>query len=92
MRAFLVRMGRLDRRWIYLMIALAVIIPLVFNVVFPVGTTPIVQNIFDKVESLPPGSRIIITSDFSPSRCTSSADTGFRGVINGRLRECCGMP
>ena len=35
-KPFVERMGSLDRRWIYLAIALAVIIPLVFRVVFRV--------------------------------------------------------
>jgi hypothetical protein len=61
------RLGRVDRRWIYLAIALAVILPLLAGLVFPVLTTPIVQNIFDKVESLPPGSRVLVSADYGPS-------------------------
>jgi hypothetical protein len=61
------RLGRVDRRWIYLAIAFAVIIPLVARLSFPVITTPIVQNIFDKLDSLPEGSRVIVTADFGPS-------------------------
>jgi len=67
MRSFLERMGRVDRRWIFLTIALAVIIPLLLKAVFPTVTTPIVQKIFDKVESLPPGSRVLLSADFGPS-------------------------
>ncbi len=67
MRSFLQSMGRLDRRWIFLTIALAVIIPLALHLVFPVLTSPIVQNIFDKVDSLPPGSKVLISADYGPS-------------------------
>ncbi len=67
MISFLQKMGHLDRRWIFLAIALAVILPLAFHLVFPVLTSPIVQNIFDKVDSLPPGSRILISADYGPS-------------------------
>ncbi len=67
MIGFLRRMGHLDRRWIFLTIALAVIIPLAFHLVFPVLTSPIVQNIFDKVDSLPPGSRVLVSADYGPS-------------------------
>ena len=67
MSAFLDRVGRVDRRWIYLAIALAVIIPLIARLSFPVITTPIVQNIFDKIDSLPEGSRVILSADFGPS-------------------------
>jgi hypothetical protein len=65
--SFIESMGKLDRRWIYLTIALAVIIPLALGVEFPVKTTPIVQNIFDAIEALPPGSRIMVTADYGPS-------------------------
>jgi hypothetical protein len=61
------RIGRVDRRWIYVAIALAVIIPLMAKLTFPVITTPIVQNIFDKLDNLPEGSRVILTADFGPS-------------------------
>jgi hypothetical protein len=67
MISFLQKMGHMDRRWVFLAIALAVILPLAFHLVFPVLTSPIVQNIFDKVDSLPAGSRILISADYGPS-------------------------
>jgi hypothetical protein len=60
-------LGKVDRRWIFLAIALAVIIPLLLGLVFPTLTTPVVQSIFDKVESLPPGSRLLVSADYGPS-------------------------
>lgn len=67
MRSFLQKMGQLDRRWIFLTIALAVIVPLALHLVFPALTSPVVQGIFNKVESLPPGSRVLISADYGPS-------------------------
>jgi len=67
MREFLIRMGHIDRRVIYLLIALSVIIPLILRTVFPVVTTPIVQAVFDEIESLPPGSKVLLTADYGPS-------------------------
>jgi len=57
----------MDRRVIFLLIALSVIIPLVFHLVFSVRTSPIVQAIFDKMESLPPGSKVLVSFDYGPS-------------------------
>lgn len=57
----------LDRRIIFLVIALAVILPLVFQLVFSVRSSPIVDAIFDKVESLPPGSKVLLSFDYGPS-------------------------
>jgi hypothetical protein len=57
----------IDRRIIFLLIALAVILPLVFHLVFSVHSSPIVEAIFDEVESLPPGSKVMVSFDYGPS-------------------------
>ena len=66
MRSFLVRLGTLDRRLIFVAIALAVIIPLAIGLVFPVVTTPIVQRVYDQIEGLPAGSKVLISADYAP--------------------------
>ena len=57
----------IDRRIIFLFIALSVIIPLIFKITFTEKASPIVKNIFDKIESLPAGSRVLISLDYGPS-------------------------
>jgi hypothetical protein len=57
----------IDRRIIFLLIALAVIFPLVFHLVFTIRTSPIVEAIFDKMEALPPGSKVLVSFDYGPS-------------------------
>jgi hypothetical protein len=61
------RMAKIDRRIIFVLIALAVIIPMMLKLVFVVRPSPIVQAIFDKVESLPEGSRVLLSYDYGPS-------------------------
>jgi hypothetical protein len=61
------RMGALDRRWIYLMAAIAVIIPFIIPADFPVELTPEVQQVYDAVESLPDSSVVMLTYDYYPS-------------------------
>ncbi len=61
------RLMKIDRRVIFVLIALAVIIPMLLHLVFIVRPSPIVQAIFDKVESLPEGSRVLISFDYGPS-------------------------
>jgi hypothetical protein len=56
-----------DRRVVFLLIALAVVIPMVFHLPGVVATSPIVQAIFDKIESLPPGSNVLISYDYGPA-------------------------
>lgn len=64
---FFEKMQRIDRRIIFILIALAVIIPMMLNLVFVVRPSPVVEAIFDKVESLPPGSKILLSFDYGPS-------------------------
>jgi hypothetical protein len=61
------RLGAMDRRIVFLFIALAVAIPLLLRMTLPEKTTPIVQNIFDKVESLPEGAKVLLSFDYGPS-------------------------
>ena len=56
----------LDRRWIFLMIGFSVLIPLLLGIGSPMPTSPIVQAIYDKIESLPPGSLALISFDYGP--------------------------
>lgn len=56
----------LDRRWIFLLMAVAVMIPVVLRKEFPEVPSPLVQKVFDKVESLEPGARILMPMDYDP--------------------------
>lgn len=64
---FIEKMQRIDRRIIFLLIFLAVAIPMMLNLVFIVRPSPIVEAIFDKMEELPSGSRVLISFDYAPS-------------------------
>lgn len=81
--AFFEKMLKIDRRVIFLMIALAVIIPMVFHLVFEVRSSPIVQGIFDKVESLPEGSKVLLSFDYAPSTVPEN-----RPMADALLRHC----
>ena len=61
------KLGSVDRRIIFLLIGLAVLIPLIVHYTTAIPTSPIVQNLFDKVESLPLGSKILMSFDYGPS-------------------------
>ncbi len=57
------RFSRLDRRWIFLMVAVAVIIPLIVPTHFPIGISPEARNLYNKVDSLPDSSVVMLTFD-----------------------------
>ena len=56
----------LDRRLIFLIMGLAVAIPILFRFVPPSQVTLMDQNVFDAIEDLPDGSRVLISFDFDP--------------------------
>ncbi|HET9888529.1 MAG TPA: hypothetical protein VFR10_13560 [bacterium] len=61
------KLGTVDRRWIFLFIAIAVTIPLLTGRAAPVAPSPIVKHLFDAIDALPPGSRVLLSLDFGPS-------------------------
>lgn len=56
----------LDRRWIFLMMGLAVMTPIVFRMQFPEEPRPLSQAVFDKIDSLPRGSKVLLAFDYDP--------------------------
>jgi len=60
------RIAELDRRIIFLLIGLAVTIPLLMPIGLPVDITKPVKDVYDKVESLPKGSIVVVSVDYDP--------------------------
>jgi len=56
-----------ERRIIFLFIGIATSVPLIFNITFAEKVTPIVGKVFDKIENMEPGSKILISYDYGPS-------------------------
>ncbi len=56
----------LDKRWVFLAVGMAVVIATMFGLTFPETPTPMVQAIFDKIESMPAGSRVLLPFDYDP--------------------------
>ena len=61
------RLLSLDRRWIYLLVAAAVIIPTVWRISVPTGVSSEVRSVHSFVESLQPGDVILVAIDYDPS-------------------------
>lgn len=61
------KLDNLDRRWIYLMVGISVVIPFLFPVQLPVSITPEAQAVFDSVEEIPDGSNVMLVFDYYPS-------------------------
>ena len=57
----------IDRRYIFLLIGVAVIMPLIFPLGLPLGVTQPSLDLYNKVESLKEGSVVLLTFDYYPS-------------------------
>ena len=61
------KIGSIDRRWIFLIIAAVVIVPLIFPVGLPIRPTDTTKNVYDSIEKLPAGSKVLLSVEYSPS-------------------------
>ena len=65
LRSILAR--EVDRRVIFLFIFVAVAAPLIWPITFSEKPTAVVKAVFDKIESLPAGSTVLLSFDFDPA-------------------------
>ena len=57
----------LDRRWIFLLMFLAVAIPILGQLTFPEKPTGLAEAVFDEIEKLEPGDKVLMAWDFDPA-------------------------
>jgi hypothetical protein len=74
---------RLDRRWIYLLVAISVITPIVVPIGLPVTTTLSTRNAFEYVEGLRPGDVVWLSFDYGPSSAPENDP-----MAEAFLRQC----
>jgi len=56
-----------ERRVIFVFIFVAVAAPILFPITFEEKATAVVRGLFDRIESLPPGSKVLISFDYDPA-------------------------
>lgn len=74
----------LDRRWIFLLMAIAVAVPILFNLQFPESPSQLSQDVFDQIESLDEGSKVLLAWDYDPS---TEGELG--PMATAFARHCC---
>ena len=57
---------RLDRRWIFLIMGLLVLIPLIFPLALPLAPSPPVRGFHDAIAKVPNGSTVLMSCDYDP--------------------------
>ncbi len=64
---FMVKLGSVDRRVIFLLVGLSVLIPLIKPIDIPIRPTSQSQAVFDAVSSLPANSNVLVSFEYGPS-------------------------
>lgn len=64
---FILKLSRVDRRWIFLIIGLSVLLPLFFPLGLPIRPTDTTQRVYDAFESLEPNSKVLLSCEYGPS-------------------------
>lgn len=63
----ILKIGRVDRRWIFIVLAIVVIIPLFNPIGMPIRATITTKVVYDAIENLPPISKVLLSVEYSPS-------------------------
>lgn len=64
---FLAKIGRLDRRWIFLAMGLSIAVPILFKLRFPEYPGAMAKATFNAVEAVPEGSTVLLSFDYDPA-------------------------
>ncbi len=73
----------LDRRWIYLVIGVVTFIPMLRYIELPIKITQEVRAVYDRIESQPPGTVIMVPMEFGPSTMAE-----LQPMARAVLRHC----
>ncbi|MCK4412961.1 MAG: hypothetical protein KAY32_05410 [Candidatus Eisenbacteria sp.] len=84
------RLLAVDRRWIYLILAVAVVIPAIWTMHIPVSLSSEVENVFERVSGIQDGKIMFLAIDYDPStmaELSPMAEAILRQVFrqNGRV-------
>ena len=64
---FILKLGQIDRRWIFLAIAVVVFIPILYPIGMPIRATDTTKVVYDSIEELPENSKVLLSVEYSPS-------------------------
>lgn len=74
------RLQGFDRRWIFLAMGLAIVIPLLYPLNLPYKTSPMVKALYDTVEALDETDVVYLSVDLDPAS-TPELEPFFRAVV-----------
>jgi len=88
-KSFWEKLLSIDRRIIFIFIAVAVATPLFFKVSMRMPVTPVVRGVYDTIENLPAGSKVLVSFDYDPSSMPElqpMAEAFFRQAFRKNLK------
>ncbi len=59
---FLIRLQNIDRRWLYLALAIACLVPFLVTIRLPVYVSPETRNLYEWIDKCPPGKVVLVDS------------------------------
>jgi hypothetical protein len=81
------RLTSLDRRWVFLLVGLSVILPMFFPVTFPERVTRQTQAVFDAMAAVPEGATVMIPFEIWPSTLPETEPLGRVAVRHAFQRN-----
>src|SRR5438093_13426674 len=75
---------KLDRRWLFLIMGLLVLEPLMFPLALPLTVTRPDQGLVDAIDKVPDGSTVLMSCDYDPSgipEMVPMTRTAFRHLL-----------
>jgi hypothetical protein len=68
LKTTLEKLFKIDRRWLFLMLAITIFIPIVKPLGLPnKNISDSVKHVYEKIDALPPGSFVLLSLDYDPS-------------------------
>ena len=86
--SFVKRLGELDRRLIYTLVWIAVIIPSIWPIKFAIGISVEARQLYEAVEALPDSSVVMLTFDYYPSTIAETEPMS-RAALHHLFRKDC---
>ncbi|UCE25029.1 MAG: hypothetical protein JSU74_02985 [Candidatus Zixiibacteriota bacterium] len=86
--SFWERAEKIDRRWIYLLVGLAVVIPFIIPMRFPVSVSPEAQSFFDAVDALPDSANVMLVFDYYPSTVAETEPMAVAAARHLFSKDC----
>ena len=86
--SFWQRVEQIDRRWVYLMVGLAVIFPFIVPMRLPVSVSPEAQMLYDAVEALPDSSTVLLVFDYYPSTVAETEPMAIAAARHFFRKDC----